>query len=546
MAAKDVFAVFELGFGAGINFLTLFQTFTLHNQKGRLRFFSCESAPLPKSILRQVIRDSPVPVSIQEEFLEQYPPPVAGIHRRWFRQGRIELTVFYCSAKLAVEDFVTRDFRGVDAWFLDGFAPDRNPDMWDPTLISLFATRTLSGGTLTTYSVAGRVRRALESSGFHVTKVPSAPHKRHTTLARLACTPFESLKPFKKVKVVGGGFAGCATARALAQKGFDVQLQTPTGVVGNATSGIPTAICHARLSASDEASSHLRTQAYLYAVNYYTQVDYGNTINRCGAIHIPFQHMPKERLAQVIEMLGKEWACWKSLDEIREVAGCDLGQEATYFPNSLVVKGADLCEWLSNHSRIEVVKEEFNESDQFNGVTVLATGSLIPDLQLNLPLEITTLKGQVDEFRSAKPNQGPKATVLYDGYIAPSTQTVAAGSTYEYVPWEDGKATQRNRDRLNGLFGHTRWEHVSSFRGSRAITSDRLPIAGSTDEHMWLNLGHGSSGTTSAPFTAEIIASQIAHELPPLSPRLVPVLSPRRFAIRQQRRPNPFTKVSHP
>lgn len=73
-----------------------------------------------------------------------------------------------------------------DAWFLDGFAPARNPELWTADLMAEVARHTAPGGTVATYTAAGHVRRALADAGFEVTRLPGYGRKRHMTAGRLA------------------------------------------------------------------------------------------------------------------------------------------------------------------------------------------------------------------------------------------------------------------------------------------------------------------------------------------------------------------------
>ncbi|MEL6518251.1 MAG: MnmC family methyltransferase, partial [Pseudomonadota bacterium] len=73
-----------------------------------------------------------------------------------------------------------------DAWYLDGFAPARNPALWSPAMMAEVARHTAPAGTAATYSAAGDVRRGLAAAGFTVTRVPGFGRKRHMTVARLA------------------------------------------------------------------------------------------------------------------------------------------------------------------------------------------------------------------------------------------------------------------------------------------------------------------------------------------------------------------------
>jgi tRNA U34 5-methylaminomethyl-2-thiouridine-forming methyltransferase MnmC len=98
------------------------------------------------------------------------------------RQGRIDidfaggmhLTVICGTAFEGVCDF-SEEF---DAWYLDGFAPKRNPDMWSQELMRLAYEKTVGGGTFATYAAAGFVRRNLQAAGFTVERRPGFGSKR--------------------------------------------------------------------------------------------------------------------------------------------------------------------------------------------------------------------------------------------------------------------------------------------------------------------------------------------------------------------------------
>ena len=122
---------------------------------------------------------------------------------------------------------------------------------------------------------------------------------------------------------------------------------------------------------------------------------------------------------------------------------------------------------------------------------------------------------------------------------------LASGSTYEHGRWDPSSATHANRARLRALFGHALFRWIQRYRGTRCVTSDRVPIIGQATETLWLSLGYGSSGTTSALLAAETIASGIVGELPPIDTHALAVADPSRFVERQKRRPDPFTNQSH-
>ncbi len=546
MSTAKTFTVFEFGFGAGINFLTIAQEFLRHApQECRLRFFSCEVRPLPLAVLRETIRSTASDLTLSVKLIEQYPPSIAGIHRRLFANHRIELTVMYTSADLALQDFIARDQQGVDLWILDGFAPDRNPDMWTERLLGSMAAKSRAGATVTTYSSAGHVRRLLESNGFSVDKVSNLPYKRHTTLGKLASTPFIPSSPPPRAIVVGGGFAGCATAQALARRGITVELRTPSGQVADGTSAIPTAVVHARLSASTDSAPSIRLQSHAYSQSLIR--NFSGAI-RCGAIQFPSTRMTLERLERICELLGSEWAQLVSSEQLMELTGLDMDVKGVLFPRTLVVNGGLLCSWFTDHPNVKIVQGEVSDLDKVDYPIVVATGSPTSLNDRGTDLEVTEIEGQMDQFEPTPGQSLRPFAFLHEGYVVTTQNTYSAGSTYEYQPWPKDKAKSTNQLRIKKLFGSTEITHSASFRARRAVTSDHMSIVGRIDSNIWLNLAHGSSGTTSAPFCAEIIASEISGELPPLLQPHMNTLSPDRFEKRQSRRENPFlnTQATRP
>lgn len=534
----STFSIFEFGLGAGINFLVIGQAFLQHaSSESRLRYFSCEAAPLSSDVLEETVRDTAKSLVLSDEWMEKYPPPIAGIHRRFFANQRIELTIVYGTAQETLEDFCHRDSKGVDAWILDGFAPDRNPDMWSESLLGSLASRSKIGATVTSFSSAGHVRRTLASNGFSVEKVSNIPYKRHTTLATLAVSPHTGNAAPSNAVVVGGGFAGCSTARALAQKGIEVELRTPSGRIADATSEIPIALVHGRLSASADAGPSIRVQSHLYSQSLLRECPESLS---CGAIQFPSSRMTMERLERICNLLGRRWAQPFDVEQVKTITGLNLDVPGAYFPQGLIVNGFDLCSWLVDHPGVQVLQGGIPALEDVECPHVIATGASKPILGRYSFLEVTEIEGQMDQFVPAQTNSASPFALLSEGYVVSANNTYSAGSTYEYKPWIGDEATVANRKRIDLLIGPTELRQTRSFRGKRAVTSDRLPIVGRVDSDIWLNLGHGSSGTTSAPYCAEILANEIAGELPPIEQVHRYALAPDRFKERQTRRENPF------
>lgn len=170
-------SVAELGFGTGLNLLTLWDAWDRAGIPGRLQFTSFELAPLPPADIARALARFP---ELGARCAALLAALSAGALR--FDLGPVAVEIITGDAR----ESLPRWDGTADAWFLDGFAPARNPEMWEPGLLAEIARHSRPGATLATYTAAGHVRRALEAAGFAVARAPGYGRKRHMTRGRLA------------------------------------------------------------------------------------------------------------------------------------------------------------------------------------------------------------------------------------------------------------------------------------------------------------------------------------------------------------------------
>ncbi|MCY4130804.1 MAG: tRNA (5-methylaminomethyl-2-thiouridine)(34)-methyltransferase MnmD [Gammaproteobacteria bacterium] len=540
MRDEATFSVMEFGFGTGLNFLTLARMVKDSRIHTRIRYISIDKYPLQSADIARALNPYRNELELVDALLSRLPPRIPGWHRRYFSDPRLELTLCYNDVATALDEFLHADKAGIDAWFLDGFAPDRNPDMWQPDLLEKMKAITKTGGTVTTFSAAGRVRSSLQQAGFQARRIEGKEsQKRHTTLATLEGRGINRAASPTSVQVIGGGLAGTTVAQSLARKGVSVELLEREDNVGTVTSSIPAAIQHPRLSAADTLLALFRIHAYAHAQTMLKGYDAVSTI---GALHLPDDGMSVERLSDVAKLLGNDWMDLLDSDATHDLIG--RSTRSAWFPRSAIVHGARLCKELAHHERIQVSTSTDHEisTGDVNVATIYATGCDIPNRVDAIPIEAIVIPGQVDEFSLAHGTGSLHHVVAHNGYVAPQHDTLFGGSTYEYSPWPEGDATRTNRLRIESLFPDLSLEHKSVFRANRVVSSDRLPIVGEIANDSWVSWAHGSGGTITAPFAAELIASAMLKEMPPGSIGIPRLLSPDRFRIRQQRRPNPLTR----
>ncbi len=180
---RECFAIAETGFGTGLNLLLLMATYSSAPWR-QLTYTTFEYHPFTLGDLAQIQALWPHLVGQAQALAAVYPPLEQGIHRRHLAAYKLDLMFVFDDIARGLDPLPCP----VDAWFLDGFAPSRNPAMWRPELLTEIAAHTAPGGTCTTYSAAGAVRRGLEAAGFKVTRAPGFRGKRHMTRGVLAAT----------------------------------------------------------------------------------------------------------------------------------------------------------------------------------------------------------------------------------------------------------------------------------------------------------------------------------------------------------------------
>lgn len=224
----------ETGFGTGLNFLSLWQAFDAFHAENpdatlqRLHFISYEKFPLSARDLATAHTQWPELAAYSAQLCEQWPMAFSGCHRLLLAGGRITLDLWFGDVTTLLPACDTSMNQQVDAWFLDGFAPSKNPDMWTEDLFRSMAKMTRPQGTFATFTVAGFVRRGLQDAGFDISKVPGFGEKRHMLAGVLPAkidvphpAPWyvrPAAKNATEFAVSGGGVASAVLSLALLRR----------------------------------------------------------------------------------------------------------------------------------------------------------------------------------------------------------------------------------------------------------------------------------------------------------------------------------------
>ncbi len=249
----------ETGFGTGLNFLAvldLLAEFPNH----QIDYISYESRPLLPDVMATVHAAFPSLGTYSAALLGNLPPRWPGVHLRHFKNGQVRLHLHY---GLAEDGLAASDFHA-DIWFLDGFAPAKNPQMWSETVLRHVGRLTRAGGRLTSFTAACAVRNGLKAAGFDIKKKPGFGLKRDMITGVKTGTA-AVLNRGGTVGIIGGGVAGASVAAGLRHRGIDTTILDAGPGLATAASGNRLALQTPRLTIDHNDASQLSASCLAYA-----------------------------------------------------------------------------------------------------------------------------------------------------------------------------------------------------------------------------------------------------------------------------------------
>ena len=545
-ASQHQITIGELGFGTGLNFALAAKT-VLESSRASLHFISFELHPLAPTDWSRLVATRRKVLPIYEQVGQLKLPALSGWHRRYLADGRVTLSVFHGRVADGLHDVVERHAPPVDIWFLDGFAPGHNEAMWSAALWGQIAAASRPGTRVATFTAAGHVRRGLQSVGFEMHRVDQRPQKRESLAGTLTAHQDSvgrrhregiDARP-EEVVIHGAGVGGATLARRLAELGIQVTVYDPNGIASGGSS-IPAALMHPRLLGDRSVQADYRVASFHHAMNWLRGLPgtYASGVTQLSGVNAQPEKL--RRIADAYRANSVEQADWLRWLEATDRKSCEQLEGAAcglVFPDALAVDLPVLCQHLLDHERIRHISSLDGVNPQCS--QVLCNGSQVRHWDGLSWLEIADVIGQIDAVEWAghqtRTEAGPGCAVVGKGYRWTRHGIAYLGATYEYTPWPEEQATRFNLENHSASLPAD-WRWKARYRGPRAATSDRLPFIGRVGDNVWIATGHGSGGTTSAPFTAEILTSLMLGWLPPTSQAVVELVSPGRIKERQKRR----------
>jgi tRNA 5-methylaminomethyl-2-thiouridine biosynthesis bifunctional protein len=542
----EYFCVGETGFGTGLNILALWQLWqqVRPDNHSHLHAISVEKFPLSKDDLIRALNAWPELKPLAEQLIAQYPLPIAGCHRLSFPEQRFSLDLWLGDAHDVFP--VMEKTAAVNAWFLDGFAPSCNPDIWEENVLNNIVRLSDVGTTFASFSVAGVLKRGLKNHGISIARPRGFKHAISEDLdsaqkkTELSATVFKQ----RQIAIIGAGIAGLSCAWAFAQRGHHVTIYDQTAPLSGG-SGNPLALLNPKLCPIEQSADHLMTLAWQHALNHY-------------ATFKAFRPIQVSQLAlkNADELLGLAQQYPEGILQAESAINCSLKTELPSL--NLLQAGAvaphQFAEQILKHPLIQYQQAEVTEIKQANLVNLFnATQQLLGKFDHVIVCAARQSQNFFEHFPVLKPIRGQVSWVnnsaqpldhtqaySYGGYCMQlDTDHLILGASFfpnrddDEVLLEDHVHNQELIHSVFPEYGKT-LAPVESWQGRasvRAQTQDYFPVVGQVkdDQQIYTLTGLGSKGFLFAPLCSEVLAAQMLGEACPISSTLLKKLSARRF-----------------
>jgi len=559
------FTVIETGFGAGLNFLATWQAWRESAPwHARLHFVSVEKHPFACTDLAAIHVRFPELVAMSGELLACYPLLLPGFHRLHLDQVRVTLTLLFGEAAVMLNQLEAN----ADAFYLDGFAPARNPQMWSEAVFAELARLAAPGATVATYSVAAAVRRGLAKAGFAVAKRQGSAGKREMLAGRFAGNGSANESPTdKRAVVIGAGLAGSGCAQRLAERGWAVEIIERHAAPAQEASGNPAGLVRPVFSLDWNTHSRFTSAAFLYALRHHAALSGagGALIQGTGGVlQLARDDNHLGKLQRILEQFALPPALVQLMatPQATELAGATVAGPGCWFPEASWVKPESICRanldvasartrslFQSDATALRRGGREWEILDRSGmmlaraPVVILANAHSAGRFSQAAGLPLRPVRGQAS-LLPEREGMTLRIAVCREGYITPARDGVHClgasfneGSLEEGTRVEDHAANLRRLGRMLPGFGTgVAPESLDGRVAFRAMSADRLPVLGRlpSEPGLYACLALGSRGMTWAALAAEIVASRVDGDPMPVERDLLAALDAGRFSARRE------------
>jgi tRNA 5-methylaminomethyl-2-thiouridine biosynthesis bifunctional protein len=557
----EYFCVGETGFGTGLNILALWQLWqqVRPDNHSHLHAISVEKFPLSKVDLIRALNAWPELKPLADQLISQYPMPIAGCHRLSFPKERFSLDLWLGDAHDVFP--VIEKTAPVNAWFLDGFAPSCNPDMWEENVLNNIVRLSEIGTTFASFSVAGVLKRGLKNHGISISRPRGFKHKRE--MLKAIWNPAEetessliqeitqkkterdtetNIRP-SQIAVIGAGIAGLSTAWAFAQRGHQVTIYDQSAPLSGG-SGNPLALLNPKLCPVEQSAEHLMTLAWQHALNHYQKFKAFRPIQvNQLALKNPEQLLgladeyPEEILAVQDTESQELQTAFPSLKLL------EAGAVSPHQLRDEILQNVNIRYKQAKISHIEAAtkpqlfsdEQDLGEFDHVIVCTARETAQFFADYPALKPI-----RGQVSWMNNQAQPLSQNIAYSYGGYCMQlDAEHLILGASF-YPGRDDIEVLAEDHVHNYELIHSVFPEYAQSLASTdtwqgrasvRAQSQDYFPLLGKmkADEEVYSFAGLGSKGFLFAPLCSEILVAQILCEACPVPSSLIKKLSVTRF-----------------
>ena len=454
------FVIAETGFGTGLNFFAVTSLFREFRQKypdsplKHLYFISFEKYPLPLDALQQAHLAYPQFSHLAQHLQQHWLNPIQGCYRFHFDETTLDLWFGDVAENLPqLGDYMNSK---IDAWFLDGFAPSKNPDMWNEQLYQQMFRFTKPQGTFATFTAASAVRKGLENAGFNIKKRKGFGKKReclsgqktHEKLTALSTPWFHSQPANLKeqdIAIIGGGIASLCTAISLVKRGAKITIYCEDEQTALNASGNKQGAFYPQLSDDNECNIRFYIHAFAYGHQFLQwaiqqQIEFEHEF--CGVALCAYNEKAESKLNKITELnLPSDLYQSLSQTELSEKVGLPLPfgggfipQGAWLAPRQLVQHAFAFLEkqgaQIKTSQKVTALSQTENgwqittaENETFcHEVVVLANGHKLTEFEQTQKLPLYPVRGQVSQIPTSENLLKLKTVLCYDGYLTPVDQ----------------------------------------------------------------------------------------------------------------------------
>ncbi|OBX91875.1 bifunctional tRNA (5-methylaminomethyl-2-thiouridylate)-methyltransferase MnmD/FAD-dependent cmnm(5)s(2)U34 oxidoreductase MnmC [Haemophilus sp. CCUG 60358] len=454
------FVIAETGFGTGLNFFAVTTLFREFRQKHpdsplkRLYFISFEKYPLLLDALQQAHLAYPQFSHLAQHLQQHWLNPIQGCYRFHFDETTLDLWFGDVSENLPqLGDYMNDK---IDAWFLDGFAPSKNPDMWNEQLYQQMFRFTKPQGTFATFTAASAVRKGLENAGFNIKKRKGFGKKRECLSGQKTqekptalYTPWFHSQPAtlnkQDITIIGGGIASLCTAISMLKRGANITIYCEDEQTALNASGNKQGAFYPQLSDDNERNIRFYIHAFAYGHQFLQwaiqqQIEFEHEF--CGVALCAYNEKAESKLNKIAELnLPSDLYQSLSQSELSEKVGLPLPFGGAFIPQGAWLAPRQLVQhafaFLEKQGvQIKTLQKVTALSQTENGwqittaenktfcheVVVLANGHKLTEFEQTQKLPLYPVRGQVSQIPTSANLLKLKTVLCYDGYLTPVDQ----------------------------------------------------------------------------------------------------------------------------